>query len=120
MGKLLFDSKPIIIDRELATAVGLNESLIVQQIHYSVISNSKGEIYYLDEHCWAYVDIEYMQNTLAWLTTNQISKYLISLGERQLLHFNEMNVSDLGSCGWYRINYERLDNIISKTSDKGV
>jgi hypothetical protein len=34
MSKLLLDEQPLLIMPKLATKIGLNESIIVQQIHY--------------------------------------------------------------------------------------
>lgn len=41
MSKLLLDSNPLVIIPELAVAVGLNESIILQQLHYWRVKESQ-------------------------------------------------------------------------------
>ena len=54
MSKLLFDKHPLVINPELAKAVGLNEAIILQQIHYWTSLNSKENRNFKDGHYWTY------------------------------------------------------------------
>lgn len=38
---MLFDCHPLVVDKELATILGLNEALVLQQVHYWIEMNKK-------------------------------------------------------------------------------
>ena len=44
MSKVLFNRKPITIDIDFATAVGLNEAIVLQQIHYWIVKNKEEKL----------------------------------------------------------------------------
>lgn len=37
----LFDIHPLVVDKDIATALGLNEAIILQQVHYWLEINKK-------------------------------------------------------------------------------
>jgi len=41
MNKILFDEQPIVIDKVLARKIGLNEAIVIQQVHYWLKINEK-------------------------------------------------------------------------------
>ena len=41
MSKILFDEQPIVVSRELAKLIGLNEAIVLQQVHYWLEINRK-------------------------------------------------------------------------------
>ena len=50
--KLLRDSLPLVIDVQLATAVGLNEAIVLQQIHYWLQINKRDNKNFYEGHYW--------------------------------------------------------------------
>ena len=54
MSMYLFDEQPIIANKTLARALGLNEALVLQQINYWIEINKKSGKNYYDEKYWTY------------------------------------------------------------------
>lgn len=57
----LFDEQPIIANKTLARALGLNEALVLQQINYWIEINKKSGKNYHDEKYWTYNSIRAWQ-----------------------------------------------------------
>jgi hypothetical protein len=51
---LLLNEYPLIVLPELAVKIGLNESIVLQQIHYWLIQHEKQEIDFHDGRYWVY------------------------------------------------------------------
>lgn len=52
--RLLFNEEPITINRLAANVLGLNEAIVVQQIHYWLNINEKAKINIYDDKVWTY------------------------------------------------------------------
>ena len=52
--KLLFDEYPLVVNPQLAKLIGLNEAIVLQQVHYWVTINEAGERNFQDGHTWTY------------------------------------------------------------------
>ncbi len=52
--RLLFNEEPITINRLAANVLGLNEAIVVQQIHYWLNINEKAKINIHDDKVWTY------------------------------------------------------------------
>ena len=52
--KLLFNEEPITINRLAAKVLGLNEAIVVQQVHYWLEINRKAKINLYDNRTWTY------------------------------------------------------------------
>ena len=44
MTLLMFDKHPLVIDKKLAKIIGLNQAMILQQVHYWLELNKKNKI----------------------------------------------------------------------------
>ena len=60
--KLLFNEEPITINRLAAKVLGLNEAIVVQQVHYWLEINRKAKINLYDNRTWTYNTYEKWQN----------------------------------------------------------
>lgn len=49
MSNLLFGEQPIIIDKEIALLVGLNESIVLQQINSLIEESKKNQCEFLQQ-----------------------------------------------------------------------
>ena len=54
MSKLLLDENPLMIMPQLAVKIGLNESIVLQQIHYWLEINRKADKNKRDGFYWTY------------------------------------------------------------------
>lgn len=44
MSKILFDEAPLVVDAKLATKIGVDAAIVLQQVHYWICINQKKDI----------------------------------------------------------------------------
>ena len=49
MNATLFDDFPILVDRVLAKNIGLNEAIVIQQLHYWIMVNKRQNKHFIDD-----------------------------------------------------------------------
>jgi hypothetical protein len=106
--QLLLDSQPLIILPELAMVVGLNEAIILQQIHYWTEINRKARKNKRQGHYWTYNTFKEWQEQFPFWSIPTIKRSIKKLECEKLLlsdHFNKMK---LDRTKWYRIDYDVL------------
>ena len=64
--KLLFDTQPLVILPELAVAVGLNEAIVLQQVHYWCELNARARRNQKDGYYWVYNSFPAWQKQFPW------------------------------------------------------
>ena len=113
MSKLLIDEPPLQVLPSLATAIGLNEAIVIQQIHYW-IKLKQGKIH--DGERWIYNSYPKWKEQFPFWSVATIQRTFTSaeaqgvLLKRQDKGFNRQK--------WYRIDYIKLEStIISKCDD---
>ena len=62
INNLLLDEHPLLVMPTLATLIGLNESIVLQQVHYWLKTKEKTEQDYIDGPYWVYNSYERWQN----------------------------------------------------------
>jgi len=96
---MLLDSEPLIIIPDLAVKVGLNESIILQQIHYWLEINKKVGRNYLENRFWTYNKYEEWQKQFPFWSVSTIKRAIYNLEKLKLLtttnKFNKMKVQRL-------------------------
>lgn len=109
MGKLLIDDQPLQVLPSLAEAIGLNEALILQQIHW-LLSRSKKKI---SGKYWVFNTYEEWRDKhfrfFSLSTVRRTIKNLEDLG--LIISTTEFNKMKVDKTKWYTINYEELDNL---------
>lgn len=115
MSRLLIDEEPLLILPKLATAIGLNEAIILQQVHYWTASvNKKADKNYVNGYYWTYNTYEDWQDQFTFWSRNTIIRAIDSLRKKKLLVVENHNKLKADKTLWYRINYEELDKVDKK------
>ena len=109
IGKLLIDDQPLQVLPSLAEAIGLNESLVLQQIHW-LLSRSKKKI---SGKYWVFNTYEeWRDKHFRFFSLSTVRRTIKNLEDLGLItsttEFNKMKVD---KTKWYTINYEELDNL---------
>lgn len=108
--RLLIDESPLVLLPSLATRVGLNKAVVLQQVQYW-ISNPKVQGKVIDGHKWVSITHdEWIQNFPFWSRSTILStvKHLEADG-LLLTGFHSGNSFDRTK--FYRINYDALDKV---------
>ncbi|MBM7592214.1 DnaD domain-containing protein [Brevibacillus fulvus] len=109
MSHLLLDEEPLIIMPSLAKAIGLNESIVVQQLHYWL--RKAGKV--IQGRKWVYNTYKEWQEQFPFWSEVTVRRIITSLEKRGIVlaeNFNEMRAD---KTKWYTIDYERLEGVIS-------
>lgn len=111
---LLFDSHPLIIIPELANILGLNEAIVIQQIHYWLEINRKAHKNFYDGVYWTYNTYEDWQLQFPFWSIKTIKTTMKKLECQGLILTGNYNKLKMDRTKWYTINYEAFNEKISK------
>ncbi len=108
---LLFDKHPLIVNPTLATLIGLNESIILQQIHYWLELNKQAGRNKRNGQIWTYNSYENWQEQFPFWSLRTIRRTFTILKNRKLIITANYNKLSLDRTIWYRINYNKLKQL---------
>ena len=118
MSKLLINEHPLQVLPSLAEKIGLNQAIILQQIHYW-FSNNKNGGYVKDGHKWVYNTYEeWQEDNFPFWSTRTIQRIFLKLEEMGLLISEQFEKQIYNHKKFYRINYEKLNEIELETTKK--
>jgi hypothetical protein len=115
--KLLINEHPLQVLPTLATLVGLNEAIFLQQLHYWMENPKVGK---------EYEGRKYVRNSFEeWQETNfpfwslpTLKRIVTSLKSKNLIRSTaRLNKMPIDRTQWYTINYAVLDSLMSDDSD---
>ena len=110
---ILLNSQPLVLNKELAVILGLNEALILQQVHYWIeINKGKGRNFHEGRY-WTYNTIDEWQKEFPFWSNSTIKRAFKRLREMNLIWVDNFNVYQMDRTLWYTIDYEELDKLIS-------
>jgi len=117
MSKLLLDEKPLMILPQLAVKIGLNEAIILQQIHYWLLHFEKrqSQKHFRDGYWWVYNTYENWQENFPFWSVATIKRALTALRKPApgrdplLIATSQYNQKKYDKTLWYRIDYEALE-----------
>ncbi len=97
----------------LATIIGLNESIVLQQVHYWLKIKEKSQKNYIDGHYWVYNTYKQWQEQFPFWHLNTIQRTFSSLEKKGILISGHYNPAGFDKTKWYTINYDMLGALIS-------
>ncbi len=113
--RLLFNEEPITINRLAARLIGLNEAIVIQQVHYWLEINRKAKINQYDGRTWTFNTYEKWQNEnfnfWSTITLKRIFKKLFDSG---ILLKGNYNVKKYDRTLWVSLDYDKLDDMLDK------
>lgn len=111
MNNLLLDEYPLLVMPNLATKIGLNESIILQQIHYWLEINKKTNNNFKDGFYWSYNSYEKWQEQFPFWSLSTIKRTIKKLESYGLVISGNYNKMKIDRTKWYRIDYEMLEKV---------
>lgn len=106
MSNLLINDRPLLIPTRLATIIGLNESIVLQQIHYWLINPSS---HLIDGRQWCYNTHDGWTKQFPFWNKRTVRRIVKSLVSKKLILIANHNKSKYDRTNWYSIDYEALD-----------
>lgn len=108
INKLLIDDQPHQVLPALAKAIGLNEAIFLQQLHY-LLNYSKNEF---EGKPWIFNSLEQWEEIFCYWSLSTIRRTIKSLSKQGLLlTTDKFNKYKFDKTKWYSINYEQLANL---------
>lgn len=105
------DEYPLLIFPQLACKVGLNESIILQQIHYWNKINRKANNNFEDGFYWTFNSYPQWQEQFPFWSLNTIIRAISKLEKSKLVVSGNYNKLKQDNTKWYRIDYEILTKL---------
>lgn len=104
MSSLLVNEKPILILPSLAEKMGLNEAVLLQQIHYWLVRSR----HLKEGRKWIYNTYKDWKKQMPFWSHATIGRTIRSLEERGYLVSANFNASKMDKTKWYTIDYQKL------------
>ncbi|EFC0428391.1 hypothetical protein NVA45_005032 [Escherichia coli] len=101
---LLFAERPLVINTQLAMKIGLNEAIVLQQLHYWLRDTSSGME--CDGVRWIYNTTEQWLEQFPFWSESTLKRAFASLKTLGLLRCEKLNKSKRDMTNFYTINYE--------------
>jgi hypothetical protein len=106
MTKLIIEGPCLVLQPALSKKLGLNESIILQQIHYWIVRANKGK--FQNSHTsWIYNTYEQWQKQFCFFSERTIRRAIKSL-EKQGILLTKSNKSSYVKVKYYTINYCKI------------
>ena len=109
MSKLLIEEPPLQVLPSLAEAIGLQEAIVVQQLHYWTRRSNNTH----DGHRWVYNTINDWHDQFPFWSKRTIQRILKRLKANDYIITAKPHKRRGDTTVWYRLNYEELGNIES-------
>ncbi|HBQ26669.1 MAG TPA: hypothetical protein DD791_09790 [Syntrophomonas sp.] len=110
---VLFNQVPLLVNVELACILGLNESIVLQQVHYWVEKNKKEGRNFKDGYVWTYNTYNDWQEQFPFWSDSTIKRIFSKLEKMGLLVSAKYNKKSFDRTKWYRIDYEILNDLLN-------
>ncbi|ARF50812.1 conserved phage C-terminal domain-containing protein [Pantoea stewartii] len=100
---LLLKVKPLVVSPELASRIGLNEAIVLQQICYWLEDTTSGVEY--DGKRWVYNTIDEWTNQFPFWSSDTVKRALTSLKKRNLIFVEQLKKTQHDRTNYYAINH---------------
>ncbi|NJH83271.1 conserved phage C-terminal domain-containing protein [Staphylococcus agnetis] len=112
MNNLLIDDYPILVLPKLATEIGLNEAIILQQIHYWLKKSNHN----YDGRLWIYNSYKEWESHFPFWSNATIRRTIASLEKQKLIIVANYNKAGFDKTKWYSIDYYHLDGVSKRVA----
>lgn len=110
MNSVLFDEFPILVDRVLAEKIGLNEAIVIQQLHYWIMQNKRQKKNFYDGRYWTFNSFEkWHKETFYFWSIDTVKRTFKKLEIEGIIITSNYNKRGYDRTKWYSINYEVLN-----------
>ena len=114
-----FDTQ--ILRKKLAKAIGLNEAIVLNQLHYWIEKNKRAGNNFHDGRYWVYNSYEdWQENDFEYWSVDTIKRTFTKLEKMGLVISGNYNKMPMDRTKWYTIDYEKMEDLAQKTVSNPV
>lgn len=114
---LLINEHPLQVLPTLAVKIGLNEAIILQQVHYWITNKDKrSKPYERDGRRWVYNTYEEWREQFPFWSVRTIQRHALTLEEKGLLVVEQFDLKAGDARKYYTLNYDRLNELTGDPS----
>lgn len=102
----------------LAVLIGLNEAIVLQQVHYWINTFRKANKteHIKDNEWWVYNTYDQWQkDNFPWWSLHTVRRAFESLRSKGVLIKGKYNENKHDHTSWYRIDYDKLNDLVDKS-----
>lgn len=114
---LLINEPPLQVLPSLAEKIGLNEAIIIQQIHYWLNPNHNNN--FKNNKHWVHNTYKQWQKQFKFWSLRTIRRTIKNLEDLNLLTSSNFNNNKSDHTKWYTIDYDCLNKISKQTEKEG-
>lgn len=101
---MLFNFRPLVINPELATRIGLNEAIVLQQVNYWINDKEQGVIH--SGRRWVFNSYESWVKQFPFWSADTVKRAFTSLVKQGCLDVEQLNKSQHDRTNYYTINQD--------------
>ena len=105
MSRLLINEPPLQVLPSLAQEIGLNEAIMLQQMHYWLLKSANE----FTGVKWFYKTLEEWQTEFPFWSAMTIRRTLGSLEKQKIIKIGNFNKKKFDKTKWYTIDYQRVN-----------
>lgn len=113
MSRLLIQEHPVMIIPSLAVKLGVNEAVVLQQMHYWVMKST----HIKDGRKWVYNTYSQWHEQLPFWSESTLRRTINSLEKKGLVLSAMFNQSKMDQTKWYTLDYEKLEELAGEAQD---
>ncbi|MCH1626755.1 DnaD domain-containing protein [Ferdinandcohnia quinoae] len=113
---LIINSRPLMVIPELAVKIGLNESIVLQQLHYWLQRSKNVRL----DRKWVYFTYDKLVEQFPFFSKSTIRRTIARLEDLGLLLSDCFNKMKMDHTKWYSINYETLTELDSQGEETNI
>jgi len=114
---ILFDKHPLVVNKILATIIGLNEAIVLQQVHYWIQVNKNAGRNFHEGRYWTYNTYEEWNEQFPFWSKETIKRVFKKLRNMKLIIVDRFNVYQMDRTLWYTIDYDMLNSILKVSNE---
>lgn len=112
---LLINEPPLQVLPSLAVKIGLNEAIVLQQLHYWLIRSRNVK----EGYKWVYNSYADWNKQFPFWGKNTLIRAFKSLEKQGILISSNFNKANFDKTKWYRIDYQKLEGLGKSSTQNG-
>lgn len=106
-GNLILNDRPLLISPTLAAMIGLNESIVLQQLHYWMLRSKNIR----EDRKWVYFTYDELGQQFPFFSISTIRRAISNLVKHGFVSTKNFNKMKMDQTKWYTIHYEHVEEL---------